>query len=204
MRILLLSLAGFLALLASPSFAKSEDAAYDKTQKPVVDARGNCVRTKWMDETNPCDPKAPPPEPVAEAPKPKPKPMPVISREQRTIYFEFDSYKITPESATKIEQLAGIVSGSKEISDVHIHGYTDQFGSDSYNSVLATKRAEAVRDYFRSRISPYSGVVLHEADVKGLGKAEAQGCKEKSKKRAERIACMADQRRVEFEFKSVR
>ncbi|MBN8531767.1 MAG: OmpA family protein [Alphaproteobacteria bacterium] len=204
MRILSLTLTCLVAAFStSGAFAKSEDAAYDKGNNPVVDSRGGCVRTKWTDDRDPCAP-TPPPQPVVEAPKPKPKPMPVVSQEQRTIYFEFDSYKLTPEGAAKIDQLANIVNGSKEITDVHIHGYTDQFGSDGYNATLATKRAEAVRDYFKARVSPYSGVTLHEADVKGLGKAQGEGCKEKHKKRAERIACMADQRRVEFEFKSIR
>ena len=188
-------------LFAQPAFSQSaEDAAYDKYDNPVVSSHGNCVRTKWQDENDPCAPPPPPaPKPVAK-PKPAPKPLPVVSLEQRTIYFDFDSAKLTAESLNKLSEIATIINRSDAIMDVHVHGYTDQFGSDTYNLKLATERAAAVETYL-DRNSRLDTTV---AEVRGLGKASPEEACQSLKKRAEKISCMKAERRVEVEFKSER
>jgi OOP family OmpA-OmpF porin len=199
MRHLFLGTCALFMLAASPSLAASaaNDAAYDKNVNPVADSRGNCVRTKWQDAGDPCAIPAPAPAPVPVA-APVPPPMPVVALEQRTIYFDFDSSELTPEANYKLDQLSIIINNSLAIADVRIHGYTDQFGTSSYNEVLANKRAAAVKAYLdgKSRLSSTVG------DVRGLGKSSpAQGC-ESLKKRDEKISCMAQERRVEVEFKA--
>ena len=188
-------------LLAQPAFSQSaEDAAYDKNSNPVVDSQGDCVRTKWQDENDPCAPPPPPaPKPVAK-PKPAPKPLPVVSLEQRTIYFNFDSAELDAESLNKLGDLATIINRSDSIMDVHVHGYTDQFGSDTYNLKLATERAAAVEQYL-DRNSRLDTTV---AEVRGLGKASPEEECQTMKNRTKRIGCMASQRRVEIEFKAER
>lgn len=188
-------------LLAQPAFSQSaEDAAYDKNSNPVVDSQGDCVRTKWQDENDPCAPPPPPaPKPVAK-PKPAPKPLPVVSLEQRTIYFNFDSAELDAESLNKLGDLATIINRSDSIMDVHVHGYTDQFGSDTYNLKLATERASAVEQYL-DRNSRLDTTV---AEVRGLGKASPEEECQTMKNRTKRIGCMASQRRVEIEFKAER
>lgn len=194
--------AGFaLALSATtaPALAASaQDAAWDKRNQPVGDSRGNCVRTKWQDVNDPCAPEPVPVPVAAPAPAPAPAPMPIVALEQRTIYFDFDSAALTAESTAKLDQLSGIINNSLAIADVRIHGYTDQFGSSSYNEALANQRAAAVKDYLdgRSRLDANVG------DIRGLGKSSpAEGCGA-IKKRADRISCMAQERRVEIEFKA--
>lgn len=199
MRTTILGTVSILALLAAPAFAApAEDAAYDQRNQPVYDSTGKCVRTKWQDQADPCMPAmavVPTPVPVA---APAPAPVPEVALEQRTIYFDFDSAVLTTEAKTKLDGLANIINGSTAIADVRIHGFTDQFGSNSYNEVLANKRAGSVKTYLDTK-SRLSSTV---AEVKGLGKSSpAAGCAE-LKARTEKIACMAKERRVEIEFKA--
>ena len=199
MRTTLLVSASLIVLgLGSQAFAASaEDAAYDKNKQAVIDVRGNCVRTKWQDQNDPCA--------AAPAPKPAPKPVPVaapapvtpppqISREARTVYFDFDKSVLTSEAQQKLDELANTINSSRAITDVTIHGYTDQLGTDAYNGTLANQRVAAVKDYLDSRSR-----LKAEGDIRGLGKATPEAsCK--GLKRTKRIACMSAERRVEVEF----
>ena len=184
--------------MAAGAYAQtSQDAAYDKRNGFVADTNGNCVRTKWMGAEDPCNPAAPPaPVPVA-APAPA---MPMVSLEQRTIYFGFDSAALTAESVAKLDGLSQIINSSSAIADVRIHGFTDQFGTSDYNSKLASSRAAAVKSYLdgKSRLSSTIG------DIKGIGKSAPEAECEAIKKRNDKIACMAKERRVEIEFKAQR
>ncbi len=186
-----------MVLLALPAYAApSNDAAYDKNTNPVADSNNNCVRTKWMEGADPCaiEP-APAPVPVA---APAPQPMPVVTLEQRTIYFAFDSAELSADAQSKLDNLATVVNNSLAIADVSIHGFTDQFGSTSYNEVLANQRANAVKNYLDQRTRLDTSV----GDIRGLGKSSpAEGCGA-IKKRDDKIACMAQERRVEIEFKA--
>jgi outer membrane protein OmpA-like peptidoglycan-associated protein len=193
MRFTLLAAASILAMsVTAPAFAKSaEDAAYDKNKGPVIDTRGNCVRTKWQDAKDPCAVEVPAPKPVVRAPKPA---APVIAREARTIYFDFNKTSLTAESTAKLDELVKVINSSSAITDVTIHGFTDQLGTTSYNDALANKRVAAVKTYLdgKSRIAA-------EGDIKGLGKSSPEeGCADL--KRIEKIACMAKERRVEIVF----
>jgi OOP family OmpA-OmpF porin len=197
MRQFILGTCAITLLAASSAFAASaDDAAYDKSAQPIGDSNGKCVRTKWQEASDPCALEKP--VPVAAPVVPVPVAMPVVTLEQRTIYFAFDSDKLTPEATAKLDQLGGIINSSTAIADVRIHGFTDQFGSSSYNETLANKRAAAVKNYLdgRSRLS------TTVAEVLGLGKSTpAEGCGA-IKKRADKISCMAQERRVEIEFKA--
>lgn len=200
MRQLLLATLSVTMLFSAPAaFAIDQDAAFAKNKSFVGDTHGECVRTKWMHEGDPCAPYVPPPEPApVPVAAPEPEPMPIVSLFQRTIYFEFDSAQLTDEAKTKLDALVTIINESKAIADVSIHGFTDQFGSSSYNDALANSRAAAVESYLDERSRLDSSV----AEVKGLGKSSPQeGCGA-LKKRDEKIACMAEERRVEIEFKS--
>lgn len=194
-----ISAAVLMMAVATPALAASaEDAAWDKSNQPISDSAGKCVRTKWQDANDPCLPATAVAQP-APAPAPAPAPIPEIALEQRTIYFDFDSAVLTSDSQAKLDGLADVINGSAAIADVRIHGFTDQLGTSSYNEVLANKRAAAVKSYLDGK-SRLSSTV---AEVKGLGKsAPAEGCD--SMKRDEKIACMAKERRVEIEFKAQR
>ncbi|MFZ4541297.1 MAG: OmpA family protein [Rickettsiales bacterium] len=199
MRSSLLAAVSLMAMtVAAPAAfaASAEDAAYDKNKTTVIDSRGNCVRTKWQDKNDPCAAEMPAPKPVARvAPKPAPAPMPVVSREARTVYFDFNKASLTPDSKAKLDELSNIINSSTAINDVTIHGFTDQMGTASYNDALANKRVAIVKTYLDSKSR-----LKAEGDIKGLGKASPEeGC-DKIKKRADKISCMAKERRVEIEF----
>ena len=190
-------------LTASPVFAQSsQDSAYDERGSSVVDSRGNCVRTKWMGENDPCAPEAEPaPAPVAQpapAPEPAPAPVPTVTLEQRTVYFDFDSAKLTDSATTKLNQLVAIIGNASAVGGLTVHGYTDQFGDDSYNAALADKRVAAVKAY----LDAHSQLDTSKGELRGLGKSSpTEGCATE-KNRAKRIACMATERRVEIELKA--
>ena len=201
MRKMLLVTASLASLSAAPaSFAASaEDAAYSKTDRPVYDSLGHCVRTKWMGPSDPCAPAVPPapkPVPVVEKPAPAPVPLPKMSREQLTIYFDFNSAKLNAASTNKLNNIADIINKSTAIKEVKIHGFTDQYGTASYNDALATKRAAAVKAYIDSR----ARLKTNDADIRGLGKSSPEASCSTVKKRAAKIACMKTERRVEVEF----
>ena len=100
------------------------------------------------------------------------------------------------EAASKLNYLASIINSSSAIADVHVIGYTDQFGSDSYNMALSKKRVDAVKQYLDAN----SRLDTRIADMRGLGKAPKTDCSSISN-RDDRIACMRKERRVEIEFK---
>lgn len=201
MRTTLLAAASTLILsFTAPAFAApAEDAAYDKNKGPVIDTRGNCVRTKWQDVNDPCAAPAPAPRPAAPVARPRTV-VPTMSREALTVYFDFNKASLTAESKAKLDKIAEVVNGSTAITDVTIHGFTDQIGTDSYNTALANKRVEAVKAYLdgKSRLTAQGG------DIRGLGKSSPEAGCESLKKRAEKIACMAKERRVEIEFNAQR
>jgi len=179
---------------ATPTFAASaEDAAYDKNKSPVIDTSGNCVRTKWQDVNDPCAPEVPAPAPAPVA-QPAPAPSPIIEREARTLYFDFNKANLTNESTAKLDELAKVINDTSAITNVTIYGYTDQLGTASYNDALANKRVATAKAYLDSKSR-----LKTEGDIKGLGKSSPEaGCADL--KRAEKITCMAKERRVEIEF----
>lgn len=188
----------FLSLFILPTVAgadASQDAAYDKNESFVVDSWGKCVRTKWMDGNDPCNPTPPPPPPPPPAPRVMPAPKPVVSKEQRTVYFAFDSAALDQEAVEKLSYLAATINKSTAIKDAHIIGYADQIGTSTYNQVLSERRVKAVEAY----LDQYSRLDTQVADIRGLGEAPESNCSH-IKSRADKISCMRTQRRVEIEF----
>ena len=143
---------------------------------------------------------APAPAPVVEAPAPAPAPEPVAPPPARfekvtleaTKLFEFDKADIIMPSP-KLDEIAAALQADPSVTDVDITGYTDRLGSEKYNLKLSERRANAVRDYLVSK-----GVDGNR--LKAYGKGEANPlvtCNQK--KRAELIACLEPNRRVEVE-----
>lgn len=191
-----------LTLLSNSAHAgPAQDAAFDDRGSFVRDSWGKCVRTKWDGSEDPCNPTPPPPPPAPEpVAAPEPEPAPVVELEQRTIYFDFDSAKIDSEGVYKLNMITQLINESKQIADVRVIGYADQFGTSDYNVKLSERRVQAVKAYLdeRSRLSATA------ADIKGLGKAPAEAECEAIAARAEKIACMRKERRVEIEFKYIK
>ena len=188
-----------LAIYATGAMADSaHDAALDERMNAVFDERGNCVRTKWMGHEDPCAPPKPEPVKVAKpAPAPAPAPEFVVTKDERTVYFGFDSAALDSEAEMKLENLAQKINASDAVKDVRVVGYTDQFGSASYNQRLSERRVAAVRNYLDKHVS--LDLSRSEFVFRGLGKAPKTECSTISNRSA-RIDCMRVERRVELEM----
>ena len=192
-----------LGMVSAAMAASDQEPAFNKGDKPIYATDGHCVRTKWQEGIDPCAPAAPPaPVVVRRDPPPAPAPVvvaaPLVSQEQRTVYFDFNKATLNAAATAKLDQLADIINKSTAITDVVIHGFTDQIGSNSYNDALASKRADAVKAYLDSK----SRLQSTQGDIRGLGKSPTDGHCLDIKKRTEKIDCMSNQRRVEVEFKA--
>lgn len=66
----------------------------------------------------------------------------------RTIYFDFDSFVVTPQYDPIVEGHARFLQSNPDRSVV-LEGNTDERGSREYNLALGQKRSEAVRSAMR-------------------------------------------------------
>lgn len=62
----------------------------------------------------------------------------------RTIYFEYDSAKLTSESIAILETHGNFIAGNGEVK-VRLEGHGDERGSREYNIALGDRRAQSVR-----------------------------------------------------------
>lgn len=62
------------------------------------------------------------------------------------VFFEYDSFEISPESESRLRAKAEILRENPSVR-IRVEGHADQRGSTEYNLVLGQKRAEAVRDF---------------------------------------------------------
>ena len=62
----------------------------------------------------------------------------------RTVYFEYDSAKLTSESIAILETHGNFIAGNGEVK-VRLEGHGDERGSREYNIALGDRRAQSVR-----------------------------------------------------------
>ncbi|MEM3793357.1 MAG: OmpA family protein [Candidatus Bathyarchaeia archaeon] len=93
---------------------------------------------------------------------------PRTERVREVVYFDFDSARINPAEASKLEPLRG------KKGKFTITGYTCDIGTKAYNDRLALRRAEAVRNFL--------GV---DAEVAGRGKCCYVSADRRKNRRAE-------------------
>ncbi len=79
------------------------------------------------------------------------------------VFYEFDSWKITPESFPELNKLAKLLTDNKNLK-VEIGGFTDAIGTNAYNLDLSEKRAKSVRDYLVT-----NGINSTRLTCKGFG-----------------------------------
>lgn len=182
-----------------------KSVAVDRNGNTIKDSRGNCVLTKWEAYRDVCamskcpDHKAhkPSKKPVTAVSTPKKGEVYNLNKESKTIYFGFNSDKLSSQSTAKLDKLIDIIKGSKEVSSVEIIGYTDKIGSAKYNKALSDRRAKAVQDYFTSRGYLKTSTV----NVLGLGASNFVSSCDKDMDKKALISCSKKDRRVETKIR---
>ncbi len=166
------------AVLAAHNHA--HDVVKDARGNVVHNTFGNCVITKWESATDECtgaDIRA------------------RISKEQRTVYFDFNKSTLNAKEKTKLDDLARIISGSKEVQSVDIVGFADMIGTSGYNKQLSMRRANTVKSYLASK-----GMKTRKTRVEAMGEKMSVTKCDPNMARDELIACLAADRRVEIEL----
>ncbi|MGL6052825.1 MAG: porin OmpAII [Aeromonas salmonicida] len=136
--------------------------------------------------------------PVA-APAPEPVPEPVVVDKSFSlssdVLFAFGKSTLKPEGVASLNTLyQQIVDVQPKDGSAVVVGYTDRIGSDGYNLKLSEARARTVADFLVGK-----GLPAGKVSIDGRGKAEpvtgtqCDGIKAK----AQLIACLAPDRRVE-------
>ncbi len=84
----------------------------------------------------------------------------------RTIYFEFDSAKLTDESLALLEIHGNFIAGNGEVS-VRLEGHADERGSREYNIALGDRRAQSVR-----RVLLFQGAATDQIETVSYGEEQ--------------------------------
>ncbi|MES2627196.1 MAG: OmpA family protein [Pseudomonadota bacterium] len=79
------------------------------------------------------------------------------------IMFDFDSAALKPGSENALNKIAQFLI-NQDSSDLKVEGHTDSLGTDGYNLVLSSDRAESVRDALVAR-----GVPRERISIAGYG-----------------------------------
>lgn len=148
-------------------------------------AHGTCVRTDWEAGANVCGPQ------VAEVSQIRT----ILSTEDRTVYFPFDSAVLTEDAKKRLDMVAQRLRDAGDVKDADIVGFADRIGNSSYNDDLSRRRAEAVKNYLARRGYLNTNV----ADVRALGETQSVTVCDTSLPRNQEIACLSPDRRVEVE-----
>lgn len=92
------------------------------------------------------------------------------SSELQTVYFEFDSYRLTNEGRDSLKFNVDYLKNNATAT-IQIEGHCDEKGTTEYNLALGERRANAARDYMKkagvdaSRISVISYGKERPADM---------------------------------------
>jgi len=84
----------------------------------------------------------------------------------RTIYFEFDSAKLTSDSIEILETHGDFIAGNGEVA-VRLEGHADERGSREYNIALGDRRAQSVR-----RVLLFQGASSDQVETVSYGEEE--------------------------------
>lgn len=67
----------------------------------------------------------------------------------KTIYFEFDSSRLSSAAKSTLEQNAMYLKGVESV-DIQVEGHCDERGGQQYNLALGERRAKAVKSYLEA------------------------------------------------------
>ncbi len=156
----------------------------DTNGNSVTSTNGNCVITKWTAATSDC-------KAYGNAR--------MLTREQRTVYFDFNKSTLNAAEKKKLDSVAKIIASSKDVASVTIVGHADKIGKAGYNKALSMKRAGTVKSFLAGK-----GLKTNKVRVDGMGDENSVTSCDTDTSRAEKIKCMAADRRVEIELNFVK
>ncbi|MFP9100378.1 OmpA family protein [Flavobacterium sp. RHBU_24] len=89
----------------------------------------------------------------------------MTAQQQKTAfaYFDFDSDVLTEDAHITLDSISSELKGTDSYA-IKIYGFTDDAGTESYNRILAQKRADRVAGYFQLH-----GFLIAEAAVDSPG-----------------------------------
>jgi len=182
-----------LAILSTAALA---DASMN-TKKVVRDSAGTtilsiegktCVRTTWDGGNDECS--AAPRAVTTRTTKT------ILSDDERSVYFDFNSHALTPTSQKVLEGVVRRLRNADDVKSAQIVGYADRIGSSAYNEKLSHKRAETVKNYLTK--NGYLNVDV--AQMRALGESRPSTSCDTKSPRGEQIACLSPDRRVDIEL----
>jgi len=183
------SLLAAVGVMLVPAAVFAADAPHDIVKdargNAVTSTDGNCVITQWEAKYDECN----------GAKMGKHDIRSRLSKEERTVYFDFNKSTLNAKEKKKLDEVSKIILDSKEVENVDIVGYADMIGKASYNKKLSLRRAETVKAYLATR-----GLKTRKVRVEGLGATNSVTHCDPKLERKELIACLAADRRVEIEL----
>jgi outer membrane protein OmpA-like peptidoglycan-associated protein len=187
-----------LALAGSVGVARAEvndrDVVHDTKGQVVHISNGTCVRTKWDTGLDACASRRFAQQTVVE--ERKARSVAEFTREERTVYFEFDRFALSSDALARLDTLANALKTDQSVKEARIVGYADRIGSIPYNDRLSQKRAETVRDYLIAK--GYTNA--HVTETRWVGKSKPSTNCPAAQDRSNLIACLQNDRRVEVEI----
>lgn len=194
--------AGAMLLSTSPlAFAQhsDQDVAVDRNSKPVIDSRGNCVRTTWQQGFDECAPDGAEKVVLQETRTEVITPARQLTHEQRTVLFDFDKDNLDSMAQRNLDTLSNVLKADTEVRHANIVGYADPIGSAAYNQKLSERRAQAVKTYLADR----GYLNTRVTDVRALGSSDQFAKCDDVTGRDAKIECLRPNRRVEVELEFI-
>jgi len=172
----LLATIGLLLVPAAVSASSEIKSVVHSTNGNVVRSTdGNCVITQWDAKSNECGMQ--------------------ITEEMRNVFFDFNKSTLNAKEKAKLDTVAKLIKGSKEVASIDIVGYADKIGKPSYNKALSAKRAAAVKNYLAAK-----GLKTRKLTVESFGDTKPVTNCSSSMAKADLISCLAEDRRVEIKL----
>lgn len=82
---------------------------------------------------------------------------------ENAIRFDFDKATLTAQAKTNLNKIITVFKDYPD-TNIHIYGYTDNVGAQSYNLKLSERRAKSVADYLTS-----NGIYSSRITTQGFG-----------------------------------
>jgi len=177
------------------------DVVHDERGQIIRATNGTCVRTKWYADDDVCATRKISEHAVSQLTVIEAKKTRLtseFSREERTVYFDFDRADLSAEALGRLDTLVDALKADKTVRQAHIVGYADRLGSEAYNEKLSQKRANTVYDYIVKKGYANANVT----QTRWVGESEP-GTDCPAQARSGLISCLQYDRRVEVAIEYV-